>query len=80
VANLEPIRLKFQRLPVLDSLIAARAVAHGLTLATTSAADYPPEIPVINPWKGGEEDIRANATLATLYRRCLHRLASHFAK
>jgi toxin FitB len=42
---------KGRRLPVLDSLIAATALAHDLTLVTRNTDDYPSEIPVLNPWK-----------------------------
>ena len=38
-------------LPVLDSLIAATALAHSLTLATRNTGDYPPDIPLLNPWE-----------------------------
>lgn len=38
-------------LPVLDSLIAATALAHGLTLVTRNTGDYPAEIPVLNLWR-----------------------------
>lgn len=41
---------KGRRLPVLDSLIAATAIAHGLTLVTRNTSDYPPEVPLLNPW------------------------------
>lgn len=33
-----------------DSLIAATAIAHGHTLATRNAADFPGDVPVVNPW------------------------------
>lgn len=42
---------KGRRLPVLDSLIAATALAHDLTLVTRNTNDYPAEVPLINPWK-----------------------------
>jgi predicted nucleic acid-binding protein len=38
-------------LPVLDSLIAATALAHGLTLVTPNTGDYPGDVPVLDPWK-----------------------------
>ena len=41
---------KGRTLPVLDSLIAATALAHGLTLVTRNTADYPADVPVLNPW------------------------------
>ncbi len=39
-----------RRLPVLDSLIAATALAHELTLVTRNTGDYPDDVPVLNPW------------------------------
>jgi toxin FitB len=44
---------KGRRLPVLDSLIAATALAHGLTVVTRNTRDYPPETPVLNPFGRG---------------------------
>ena len=41
---------KGRRLPVLDSLIAATALAHGLTLVTRNTKDYPADVPVFDPW------------------------------
>jgi predicted nucleic acid-binding protein len=43
---------KGRRLPVLDSLIAATAIAHGLTLVTRNTSDYPEEVSLLNPWEG----------------------------
>lgn len=40
-----------RRLPVLDSLIAATAITHHLTLVTRNTDDYPKDIPLLNPWK-----------------------------
>ncbi len=42
---------KGRRLPVLDSLIAATALAHDLVLVTRNTGDYPDEVPILNPWK-----------------------------
>lgn len=40
-------------LPVLDSLLAATALAHGLTLATRNVADFEGAgVPLLNPWEG----------------------------
>lgn len=36
---------------ILDSLLAATALVHGLTVATRNTADFPPEVLTINPWK-----------------------------
>jgi len=41
---------KGRRLPVLDSLIAATAIAHGHTLVTRNVGDYPEDVPLLNPW------------------------------
>jgi len=35
---------------VLDSLIAATALVHGLTIATRNLADFPPDVRTLNPW------------------------------
>lgn len=40
-----------RKLALMDSLIAATALQHGLTLVTRNTADFPVEVPVINPWK-----------------------------
>jgi predicted nucleic acid-binding protein len=39
------------RLLSFDSLLAATALAHGLTLATRNAVDFPADVSVINPWQ-----------------------------
>ena len=33
-----------------DSLLAATASLHGLTLVTRNESDFPAEVPVVNPW------------------------------
>lgn len=40
-----------QLLSSFDSLLAATALAHGLTLATRNTLDFPDEVPVVNPWQ-----------------------------
>jgi predicted nucleic acid-binding protein len=37
-------------LGVLDSLIAATALVHGLTVVTRNTSDFPPPIRTLNPW------------------------------
>jgi predicted nucleic acid-binding protein len=37
-------------LGVLDSLIAAMAIVHGLTVVTRNTGDFPPEVKTLNPW------------------------------
>jgi predicted nucleic acid-binding protein len=44
---------KGNNLGVMDSLIAATAIFHGLTLATRNTKHFPPEVPVVNPWVAG---------------------------
>jgi hypothetical protein len=34
-----------------DSLLAATALAHGLTLATRDTGDFPDDVPAVNPWQ-----------------------------
>jgi predicted nucleic acid-binding protein len=42
-----------RRLPVLDGLIAATALAHNLTLSTRNVADFADRgVPLIDPWAG----------------------------
>ncbi len=41
-----------RRLPAMDGLIAATALAHELTLATRNTADFQSaKVPLINPWQ-----------------------------
>lgn len=39
-----------RKLPVMDSLLAATALEHRLTLVTRNTADFPSDVPVFNPW------------------------------
>jgi predicted nucleic acid-binding protein len=42
-----------RRLPLLDSLLAATALAHDLTLATRNLADFEDAgVPLVDPWAG----------------------------
>ena len=38
-------------LPVMDSLLAATALVHELTLVTRNTADFPSEVRTLNPWR-----------------------------
>ena len=40
-----------RKLPVMDSLLAATALVHDLTLVTRNAADFPSEVRTLNPWR-----------------------------
>lgn len=41
-----------RRLPTMDSLLAATALAHGLTIATRNIADFEGAgVPLLNPWR-----------------------------
>ena len=41
-----------RRLPLMDSLLAATALAHGLTLATRNLADFKAAgVPLLDPWR-----------------------------
>ena len=41
-----------RRLPLMDSLLAATALAHGLTLATRNLADFQAAgVPLLDPWR-----------------------------
>jgi toxin FitB len=37
-----------------DSLVAATAIRHELTVVTRNESDFPPEIPLLNPWTQAE--------------------------
>jgi predicted nucleic acid-binding protein len=39
-------------LGMLDSLLAATALRHGLIVVTRNTADFPPDVATINPWLG----------------------------
>lgn len=39
-----------RKLPAMDSLIAATALHYQLTLVTRDTADFPEDVPVLNPW------------------------------
>ena len=42
-------------LPAIDSLLAATALTHGLTLVTRNVDDFPhPDLEIINPWEAKE--------------------------
>jgi predicted nucleic acid-binding protein len=43
-------QLAGRKLPAMDSLIAATALQHQLTLVTRNTTDFPDEVPVLNPW------------------------------
>ena len=36
---------------ILDSLLAATALVHDLTVATRNTSDFPPEVKAVNPWE-----------------------------
>ena len=36
---------------ILDSLLAATALEHGLIVATRNVADFPPDVKTVNPWQ-----------------------------
>ena len=39
-----------RKLPLIDSLLAATALQHHLTIVTRNTADFPEDVPVLNPW------------------------------
>lgn len=40
-----------RKLPAMDSIVAATALHHHLTLVTRNTGDFPEDVPVLNPWK-----------------------------
>lgn len=40
-----------RKLPVMDSILAATALVHDLTLVTRNTADFPAEVRTLNPWR-----------------------------
>jgi predicted nucleic acid-binding protein len=43
-------QLNGRKLDVIDSLLAATAIEHQLTLVTRNTAHFPDEVPMLNPW------------------------------
>jgi toxin FitB len=39
-----------RKLPLMDSLLAATALQHHLTIVTRNTSDFPNDVPVLNPW------------------------------
>ena len=39
-----------RKLPLMDSLLAAAALQHNLTIVTRNTADFPDDVPLLNPW------------------------------
>ena len=39
-----------RKLPLIDSLLAATALQHHLTIVTRNSTDFPDEVPLLNPW------------------------------
>ena len=39
-----------RKLPLMDSLLAATARHHQFTIVTRNTADFPDDVPVLNPW------------------------------
>ncbi len=44
-------KLTQRKPPFMDTLLAATAELHGLTLVTRNEKDFPASLPVINPWE-----------------------------
>jgi len=39
-----------RKLPLADSLLAATALQHQITIVTRNIADFPDDVPLLNPW------------------------------
>jgi predicted nucleic acid-binding protein len=39
-----------RKLPLMDSLLAATALQHELTIVTRNTTDFPDEVTILNPW------------------------------
>lgn len=50
VYNREEQRTK-RKPPFVDTLLAATAEMHGLTMVTRNGKDFPSDLPIINPWE-----------------------------
>lgn len=50
-----PLYVKHQKdgrkLPAMDSLVAATAIHHQLTLVTRNTGDFPEDVAILNPWQ-----------------------------
>lgn len=45
------LRMTKRKPPFIDTLLAATAELHGLTMVTRNEKDFPKSLPLINPWK-----------------------------
>jgi predicted nucleic acid-binding protein len=54
-------------LPSFDSLLAATALHHNLTISTRNTDDFPSECNVVNPWGESQEGTSKNHVLSSIH-------------
>lgn len=51
VVHLREERLTKRKPPAIDTILAATAELHGLTMVSRNEKDFPAGLPLVNPWK-----------------------------
>lgn len=66
-------RLTKRKPPFMDTILAASAEMHGLTMVTGNENDFPKCLLVINPWRSRARNRERQASLRKIVLKALHR-------